>query len=117
MTPCLTDIKHLEFVLSNLKQFSKTEWKTFGLKCGLHYNTLEAIQINNASKPGFVEECFRDTVARWLERKDDVDTKGEPTLERLADIVEETGDKATAKKIRSQFREEHSCKGLAIVNV
>ena len=117
MTPCLTDIKHLDFVLSILKQFSKTEWKTFGDKCGLHYNTLEEIQANNAGKPGFVEECFRDTVARWLERKDDVDTKGEPNLERLTDIVEEIGDKDAAEKIRSQFREEHSCKGLGIVNI
>ncbi|XP_019852051.1 PREDICTED: uncharacterized protein LOC105312781 [Amphimedon queenslandica] len=100
------NIKHLKVVLSNLKQFSKTEWETFGLECGLHYNTLEAIQANNAGKPGSVEKCFRDTVTCWLKKKDNVDGKGEPTLERLADIVEETGDKATAEEIRNQFRKD-----------
>ena len=92
--------RDLDFVLSKSKKFSKARWEDFGLKCGLHPHTLEAIQANNAGKPNFVDECFKDTVTCWLERKDDVDTKGEPTLERLADIVEETGDKATAEKIR-----------------
>ena len=97
--------RDLYFVLSKSKNFSKARWEDFGLKCGLHSRTLEAIQANNAGKPNLVDECFRDTVTCWLERKDDVDTKGEPTLQRLADImeadiVEETGNKATAEEIR-----------------
>ena len=77
--------------------FSKAKWEKFGLKCGLYHNTLEAIEASNAKD---VDKCFTKCVALWLEKKDDVDGKGEPTLERLAKIVEEIGDKATAKGIR-----------------
>ena len=84
-----SDITHLDLVLSKLERhFSKAKWKKFGLKSGLHYNTLTIIQANNANKPEPVEECFRECVACWLKRKDDVDEVGEPTLQRLADIVE-----------------------------
>ena len=93
------DITHLDLVLSKLepRDFSKAKWKKFGLKCGLYYNTLDEIQANNAGKPRFVKECFRECVACWLKREDDVATKGEPTLERLADIVE---------KIRSDHKSQ-----------
>ena len=84
----LLDITHLKLVLSKLKRFSKAKWKEFGLKCGLYYDTLEAIQANNAGKPRPTEECFRDCVARWLRREDNVKEEGKPTLQRLADIVE-----------------------------
>ncbi|XP_019852054.1 PREDICTED: NACHT, LRR and PYD domains-containing protein 3-like isoform X2 [Amphimedon queenslandica] len=103
------DITHLRLVLSKLQHFSKARWKDFGLNCGLYYNTVTAIEASNAGKPDSVDECFRECVARWLKREDDVDEVGEPTLKRLANIVEETGDKSTAKKIRSQFK-EHNCK-------
>ncbi|XP_019863716.1 PREDICTED: uncharacterized protein LOC109592796, partial [Amphimedon queenslandica] len=106
------DIAHLRLVLSKLQCFSKARWKDFGLKCGLYYNTVTAIAANNAGKPEFVDECFRECIARWLKREDDVDEVGEPTLETLAAIVEETGDKATAKKIRNQFK-ENNCKDPA----
>ena len=92
------DIKQLDRVLSELEDFADTEWETFGLKCGLHYNTLEAIKRD----AGSTKECFTRCVALWLNRRDNVDTKGKPTLQRLADIVEETGDKSTAEEIRIQ---------------
>uniref|UniRef100_A0A1X7TIB3 Death domain-containing protein n=1 Tax=Amphimedon queenslandica TaxID=400682 RepID=A0A1X7TIB3_AMPQE len=90
------DYKQPSLVLSELQHFADAEWKSFGLKCGLHYNTLKAIERD----AGSTKECFRECVACWLKRKDNVDTKGKPTLERLADIVEETGDNATAEEIR-----------------
>ena len=114
MNLSFSDIKHLDSILSKLEcpGFSKAKWEKFGLKCGLYHSTLETIQANN---PKDVDKCFTKCVALWLEKKDDVDGKGEPTLERLAKIVEEIGDKATAEKIRSQFREEHNCKGQYIL--
>ena len=77
--------------------FSEAKWEKFGLKCGLYESTLETLETdypNNTSK------CFRKCMGRWLRREDNVDGKGKPTLERLADIVEEIGDKATAEGIR-----------------
>uniref|UniRef100_A0A1X7UHT1 NACHT domain-containing protein n=1 Tax=Amphimedon queenslandica TaxID=400682 RepID=A0A1X7UHT1_AMPQE len=75
------------------------KWKDFGLKCGLYHNTLEAIQANNAGKPRPAEECFRDCVARWLRREDNVNEEGEPTLQRLADIVENIKCEDNHKKL------------------
>uniref|UniRef100_A0A1X7UWT5 NACHT domain-containing protein n=1 Tax=Amphimedon queenslandica TaxID=400682 RepID=A0A1X7UWT5_AMPQE len=92
----LPNIEHLDRVLSELEHFADAEWKSFGLKCGLHYNTLKAIERD----AGSTKECFTECVACWLMMKDNVSKKGKPTLERLADIVEKIGDKATAKKIR-----------------
>uniref|UniRef100_A0A1X7T407 NACHT domain-containing protein n=1 Tax=Amphimedon queenslandica TaxID=400682 RepID=A0A1X7T407_AMPQE len=103
------DITHLDFVLSELERhdFSEAKWEKFGLKCGLYKGRLETLEDdypNNASKR------FRECISRWLRREDGVNQKGKPTLERLADIVKETGDKSTAKKIRSQFK-KHNCRG------
>uniref|UniRef100_A0A1X7THM4 NACHT domain-containing protein n=1 Tax=Amphimedon queenslandica TaxID=400682 RepID=A0A1X7THM4_AMPQE len=95
-TTILLNIEHLDRVLSELQHFADAEWESFGLKCGLHYNTLEAIKRD----AGSTKESFTKCVALWLKRKDNVDGKGKPTLERLADIVKETGDKATAEEIR-----------------
>ena len=87
--------------MSELKRhgFSKAKWEEFGLECGLHYSTLKEIE---ASNPKNVNKCFTECVAFWLKREDGVDGKGKPTLQRLADIVEEIGEKATAKEIRIQ---------------
>ena len=45
---------------------------------------MEIIQDDN---PRRTEKCFIECVVRWLRREDDVDKKGKPTLQRLADIV------------------------------
>ena len=78
------DIYDIDYVLTKFKQFPKHRWEEFGLECGLYYNTLEIIQDDN---PRRTEKCFIECVVRWLRREDDVDKKGKPTLQRLADIV------------------------------
>uniref|UniRef100_A0A1X7TH64 NACHT domain-containing protein n=1 Tax=Amphimedon queenslandica TaxID=400682 RepID=A0A1X7TH64_AMPQE len=95
----ILNITHLDFVLSELERldFSEAKWEKFGLKCGLYKGRLETLE---ADYPKDASKCFRECISRWLRREDGVDEKGEPTLERLADIVEETGDKSTAEKIR-----------------
>ena len=42
----------------------------------------------------------------WLKRQDNVDDKGKPTLLRLADIVEKTGDRAAADNIRKTIKKK-----------
>ena len=93
----LSDITDLGLVLNELKLFDKHNWQTFGHNAGLHDNTLKAI---TAVKPEDIEACFNECVASWLKRQDNVNDKGKPTLLRLADIVEKTGDKFIAEKIR-----------------
>ena len=103
----LADITNLNDVLTKLEQFPKDRWRKFGLRCGLHYGTLETIQANY---PRDAEECFTKCVACWLRREDAVDKKGKPTLQRLADIVGNIGDKATAENIGSQIKKKRKKK-------
>ena len=103
----LADINNLDDVLTKLEQFPKDRWRKFGLRCGLHYVTLETIQANY---PRDAEECFTKCVVCWLRREDGVDKKGKPTLQRLADIVEAVGDRATAENIRSQIKKKRKRK-------
>ena len=98
-----SDIRHLDLVLNELKLFGKHNWQRFGLKAGLYHNNLKAIEANN---PGNVEACFCECVASWLWRQDNVDVKGKPTLLRLANIVEEAEDRATADGIRETIKKK-----------
>ena len=100
---CSLGIRHLNLVLNVLKSFGRQNWQAFGLEAGLDYNTLKAIGADN---PRDVDACFRECVASWLRRQDNVDVKGMPTLLRLADIVEETGDKAAADEIRKTIKKK-----------
>ena len=93
----------MALVLNELQLFGKSNWQKFGLEAGLYHNNLQEIGTNNSKD---VDACFRECVASWLKRQNDVDVKGKPTLLRLADIVEETGDKATADEIRKKIKEK-----------
>ena len=90
-------ITDLDAILNQLEQFHKNEWKKFGLKAGLYDSTLSTIGDNHK---GDCEECFRRCLSLWLKRADNVDEKGKPTWQRLADILEEMGNRALADTIR-----------------
>ena len=89
--------KDLDAILLWLKRFPKDKWEEFGLKAGLYAPTLSIIR--NTYR-GDSEECFKRCLFLWLERADNVDGKGKPTWQRLADILEEMGNKALADEIR-----------------
>ena len=82
------DISHHTDVLDQLDEFPKDKWMEFGRECGLHYRTLRALEANY---PRDVDRCFSECVARWLERKDDVDRRGKPTPQRLTEIRSKLG--------------------------
>ena len=89
--------KDLDAILYWLKWFPKDKWEEFGLKAGLYAPTLSIIEANHR---GDSEECFRRCLTLWLERADNVDGKGKPTWQRLAEILEEMGNKDLADEIR-----------------
>ena len=98
-----SDIRHLDLVLNELKLFGKHNWQAFGLEAGLYHNNLQEIEANS---PRNVDACFTKCVVSWLKRQDNVDVKGKPTLLRLANVVEETGDRAVADGIRKKIKEK-----------
>ena len=95
-------ISDLDDVLKKLKLFSKDKWHTFGLEAGLYEPALNAIRDNHKD----VDECFRECASRWLQRQDKVEEKGVPTWLRLADILEEVGDKALVEDIIKALAED-----------
>ena len=90
-------ITDLDTILKQLVLFAKDKWEEFGLKAGLYAPTLSVIRDDHSKD---CEKCFKRCLSLWLERADNVDGKGKPTWQRLADILEEMGNKALADEIR-----------------
>ena len=82
----------MSHILNQLKLFPKDKWEDFGLKAGLYAPTLSAIE-------GDCDKRFSRCLSLWLERADNVNGKGKPTWRRLAEILEEMGNKALADTI------------------
>ena len=91
------DITDLGRILKQLELFPKDKWHDFGLEAGLYPPTLSTIEDTHR---GDSEKCFKRCLSLWLERADNVDGEGKPTWQRLADILEEMGNKALADTIR-----------------
>ena len=87
----------MDAILNWLKRFPNDKWIEFGLKAGLYAKTLSTIRNDHR---GDSEECFKRCLSLWLERADNVDGKGKPTWQRLADILEEMSNRALADEIR-----------------
>ena len=90
-------VTDLDAILNQLELFPKDKWHDFGLKAGLYAPTLSVIGDTHR---GNSEECFKRCLSLWLERADNVNEKGKPTWQRLAEILEEMGKKALADTIR-----------------
>ena len=76
--------------------YSGREWKRLGLYLRLYNDTLKAIKANH---PGDEQRCLRECLVKWLERADDVDNSGGPTMASLCRALERTGERAVAAYI------------------
>ena len=87
----MTDLENILKLLED-GQFNK-DWHTLGLKLGLFPQTLLKIQASDA------DSCLKECISRWLERVDDVDTKGGVSQITLANALQEMGQENTADHI------------------
>ena len=67
-----------------------------GLKLGLKKNTLDAIETNY---PRDVHRCLIECLYKWLERVDDVGSKGGATWDSLSDALRSMKENAVADKL------------------
>ena len=94
----LTGIQELNDVLELLKKcsFSETRWFELGLALGLSKTTLDTIRANH---PQDTRQCLIECLSKWLERADDVDSKGGATWDSLSDTLRSMDEIAVADKL------------------
>ena len=94
------DITDLNEILTLLKDghFSGS-WEDLGLKLGLYKHTLGTIQANY---PRDNDACLRECITKWLQRADDVDSKGGANYATLTKALQNMyHQKNTVDHIRS----------------
>ena len=76
---------------------SKRSWSHLGIQLGLKKeSTLEEIEYKY---PGDASKCLTECLSNWLKNKDDVDSRGGPTLNSLICALEQIGENAVADKM------------------
>uniref|UniRef100_A0A1X7TJB8 Death domain-containing protein n=1 Tax=Amphimedon queenslandica TaxID=400682 RepID=A0A1X7TJB8_AMPQE len=113
-------IEDLKFVLDSLNEalLSQKEWKPLGDALGLYHHTLLAIEHNNR---GIDQYCLRECLEKWLNRADNVDARGGPTIISLHNALESIDEKAAADYIRKNIINKgsaelrHYCEALKTI--
>ena len=82
--------------METLKQynFPEAKWFEFGLKLGLFYPTLEAIDANHR---GNTSDCLMECLSKWLSTADK--NVQPPTWQTLASALRKLEEKAVAENI------------------
>ncbi|XP_019857549.1 PREDICTED: uncharacterized protein LOC109585848 [Amphimedon queenslandica] len=103
-------INDLAEVLQLLRRHGYSGVKCFdlGLYLGLSPTTLDVIMLNHK---GDIESCLRECLAKWLEKADDVQEKGGPTIYSLVSALRKIGKNGVADKI--DMNKHPACKILA----
>ena len=71
------------------------------MKLGLLKTNLDEIKAKHNNDPA---KCMSDMLSHWLNRSDDVDTKGGPTLNTLALALKDMGYNAASINISKQSK-------------
>ena len=87
----IDDLFEVKMFLKNL-----VDWQSLGLALGLLYPTLEMIA---KEKHGDIGECKMKMLAAWLQQKDNVPQKGDPSWSVLQGALRRMGENELADKI------------------
>ena len=101
----LTGIQELNNVLGLLKKcgFSERRWFDLGLALGLSKNTLDTIRANY---PQDTHQCLIECLSKWLERADDVDSKGGATWDSLSTGLRSINENAVVDMLDQEIQSE-----------
>ena len=77
-----------------------------GLKLGLKKTTLDAIEANY---PRDVGRCLIECLSKWLERADDVDSKGGATWDSLSTGLRSMKENAVADMLDKESESTPAC--------
>ena len=83
--------------------FSERRWFKLGLALGLLKNTLDAIEANY---PRDVHRCLIECLSKWLERADDVDSKGGATWDSLSTGLRSINENAVVDILDQEIQSE-----------
>ncbi|XP_019860339.1 PREDICTED: uncharacterized protein LOC109588638 [Amphimedon queenslandica] len=99
--PLQLEISHLNEVLVLLRKcgFTDKRWFELGLALGLSKNTLDTIEINY---PRDTSRCLLECLSKWLEKADDVNSKGGATYESLSTAIRDMNENAVAENIEKE---------------
>ena len=87
----IDDLFEVKMFLKNL-----VDWQSLGLALGLLYPTLKMIA---KEQRGDIEECKMEMLAAWLQQKDNVPQKGDPSWSVLQGALRRMGENELADKI------------------
>ena len=98
-------MNHLVDVIDVLKEcgFSNANWIELGLRLGLLKTTLDVIKNDNT---GMADRCMMECLSKWLQRADDVVTRGggPPSWDSLSDALRAMNEIAVADKLDQQSK-------------
>ena len=77
-----------------------TDWKRLSLELGLHYPTLTDIETHRREKP---DGCKMDMLSAWLNQRDNVSQKGDPSWPVLQAALRRMGESWVAEKIKREY--------------
>ena len=113
----MLDISHLNEVLVLLRkcQFPDKRWFELGLVLGLSKsNTLDNIEDSYPRDPS---RCLLECLSKWLERADDVDSRGGATYDSLSTAIRNLNLIAVAENVEKESELVYYCLTIIIVIV
>ena len=79
--------------------FPARNFRGLGLQLGLLDPTLDAIEMDKMGDP---DESLRECLSKWLDRVDNVDIRGGPTIDSLSNALKTMGETAVANRINQK---------------
>ena len=90
----IRDLGTVFFAITDVNQ-----WFTLGLALGLHYSTLEKIEMEKER----IDDCRRQMLVAWLQQKDDVVAEALPTWKTLESALRKIKENVIADKISRDY--------------